>query len=130
MHRLISLLFGLAAALLATTAAAALPAQSSMDAGVGITVTPREVSGDTWTFDVELVTHSGSLDDDLASEAVLVADGSPPRRALGWKGSAPGGHHRSGALSFPGSKQTPAVMELRIQRRDEGSPRVFRWQLR
>jgi hypothetical protein len=130
MPRLNSILFGLAAALVASAAAAALSAQSKMDAGVGITVTPQEVSGETWTFDVVLVTHSGSLDDDLASEAVLIADGGPPRRASGWKGSAPGGHHRSGMLTFPGSKQVPAVIELRIQRPGEGSARVFRWQVR
>lgn len=132
MGRLISVLLALAAAGFVNIAGAApaLSEQSSMAAGVAIAVTPRALAGSAWTFDVVMVTHSGSLGDDLAKEAVLVADGSAPRPATGWQGSAPGGHHRKGTLSFQAPSPTPAAIELRIQRPGEKSARVFRWQLK
>lgn len=77
-------------------------------------------------FAVVLDTHSADLDDDLTQTARLIVDGRefPPAR---WTGAAPGGHHREGKLSFALPLQPPQVVELRIQRRGEAQPRVFRW---
>ena len=132
MGRLISVLLALVIGAVAgiAVAAPALQEQSSMDAGVGIAVTPRALTGATWTFDVVLVTHSGSLDDDLAKEAVLIADGGAARPAVAWQGTSPGGHHRKGVLSFQAPSEMPSALEVRIQRPGENAARVFRWNLK
>ena len=112
----------------ATETAAA--AQTSNQGGVKITVEPRGLPSGarTWDFAITLETHSGTLDDDLAKAATLLADGKPCR-PLGWKGAPPGGHHRKGVLRFEAVMPQPHAVELQIRRTGEASPRIFRWQL-
>ena len=114
----------------ATVAVAAeLDAQNSQANGVSISVKPAEVAGANWRFEVALNTHSGSLDDDLAKSATLLAAGRQYSPAV-WEGSAPGGHHRRGVLSFKAISPRPAAIELRIVRQGESAPREFRWKLK
>ena len=115
-----------------TTFAAELASQSSEDGGVTIAVKPVDVSAKaaTWSFQVSLSTHSQDLNDDLVRTSFIV-DRVGNRNALptGWKGDAPGGHHRKGVLSFKALAPLPAAIELRIQRAGEKAPRVYRWDL-
>ena len=115
-----------------TTFAAELASQSSEDGGVTIAVKPVDVSAKaaTWSFQVSLSTHSQDLNDDLVRTAFIV-DRVGNRNALptGWKGDAPGGHHRKGVLSFKALAPLPAAIELRIQRAGEKAPRMYRWDL-
>jgi len=121
----------LGAFVLSTTAtlAAELDAQDSRANGVSISVKPADVAAANWRFEVTLTTHSGSLDDDLTKSATLQAAGKQ-YSPTGWDGSAPGGHHRRGVLSFKAVSPRPAAIELRIVRQGETSPREFRWKLR
>ena len=115
-----------------TTFAAELASQSSEDGGVTIAVKPVDISAKaaTWSFQVSLSTHSQDLNDDLVRTAFIV-DRVGNRNALptGWKGDAPGGHHRKGVLSFKALAPLPAAIELRIQRAGEKAPRMYRWDL-
>lgn len=118
---------------LATMAAAKeLAGIESMDRGVGIRATPVEIapSAKLWAFEIRLDTHSGQLDDDLAREAVLVDEAGRHHAPVAWEGSPPGGHHRQGVLKFAPVSPMPAVIELRIQRTGEPTPRSFKWQLK
>lgn len=127
---------GLAAALLALACAAwplGAPAQpadaaarTSVAAGVTVNVTPGPFTASEWAFKVVFDTHTQELDDDLRKTAVLVVDGVELHPAS-W--SAPGGgHHREGVLSFSAPTRRLTTIELRITRRNEPAPRVFRWE--
>ena len=109
--------------------AAPLPPQSTTVSGVTITATPLTLTGDRWVFEIVLETHSGDLGDDLAKTATLSADNSTAIAPLDWRGDPPGGHHRKGVLEFTAAKPAPANIELRIERKSEPMPRIFRWQL-
>lgn len=112
----------------ATVAAQSAPAtQSTVERGVTVKVTPRKLTGSEWEFAVVLDTHSEDLKDDLQNAAVLVVDGREIRPAA-WQGPGAGGHHREGVLRFPSPGDSPAAVELRIQRAGESAPRVFRWE--
>jgi hypothetical protein len=131
--RLIVFFLSLSAILLAVTSAQAapnLPPQSSSQAGVAVQVTPRVVSGSSWEFEFSINTHSGDLSEDVEKAVVLVADGSTSYAPVAWEGDPPGGHHRKGVLRFNGISPQPQVIELKLQRPGEPSPRLFRWQLR
>jgi len=110
-------------------AASTLPTQSTAQAGVAVEATPRKIEGGTWEFAVAFNTHMGSLADDPAKEAVLVADGKATYQAIAWQGDPPGGHHRRGVLRFKPLSPEPKAIELKIQRPNEPAPRVFRWLL-
>lgn len=133
MHRVISrtlallVIFGFTAGALA---AGNLAPQSSSQSGVTVKVTPRNLAGAAWEFEVVFDTHSQELKDDLLKAAVLIADGSAPSSPTGWQGDGPGGHHRKGVLRFKPAAASPARVELRLLRPAETAPRVFRWQLR
>jgi len=118
--------------LYASAASAELAPQSSRAGGVSISVQPVDVSAaaTTWKFKVVLDTHSGSLGDDLARTATLLDGTGKPHAALGWEGDPAGGHHRSGVLTFQAPSPPPEGLELRIVRRGEAAPRVFRWSLK
>jgi hypothetical protein len=130
-----SLLFyiiGAAMSFGASAFAADLASQSSEDGGVTIAVKPVDVSAGAanWSFEVSLSTHSQDLSDDLVRTAFIV-DRAGKKNVVptGWKGDAPGGHHRKGVLSFKALTPLPKAIELRVQRAGEKAPRLFRWDL-
>ena len=111
-------------------AAANLPPQTSNQNGVTVKVTPRNLAGPAWEFEVVFDTHSQELKDDPVKSAALVVDGGAPSAPTAWQGDGPGGHHRKGVLRFKPAAVSAASVELRLQRPAESAPRVFRWKLR
>jgi hypothetical protein len=114
-----------------SSAAPALPAQSSDEAGVRMVVTPLTLGpGDTiWEFEVVMDTHSKPLDEDLAQAAVLVDEAGNRYRPVAWQGDPPGGHHRTGILQFSAPAEMPKTVELHIDGVGGAGTRTFRWQL-
>ena len=78
----------------------ALETQSSDEGQVVVDVTPRSTGEETWDFEVEFNTHSVDLGFDPAEISVLRCDRGDEFQGLAWDGAGPGGHHRSGVLSF------------------------------
>lgn len=111
-------------------AAPGLPSKSTSESGVTVKVTPRDLAGPVWEFEVVFDTHWQDLADDPAKSAVLVPDDRAPMAPAGWEGAGPGGHHRSGVLRFKAVAPPPREIELRIERPGESMPRSFRWSLR
>jgi hypothetical protein len=119
--------FGLAGAVLA---AQSLKQQTSNLSAVAVKVTPRNVQGDVWEFDVVFDTHSQDLNDDLLKNAVLAGASGAQATPVAWNGDPPGGHHRKGVLRFNAIKPRPDTLELRIHRPGEAAPRGFRWSMK
>lgn len=119
-----------AAGLHAAAAPAALAAVATTQAAVTVKVTPRIVDSAVWEFEVVMDTHAQDLGDDLLVSAKLVAADGSEVAPLEWKGSAPGGHHRTGVLRFQAPNPAPATIVLRITRAGEPKPRVFEWKVR
>ncbi|MBI1379288.1 MAG: hypothetical protein GC157_17685 [Frankiales bacterium] len=85
-----------------------------------------KVTSTAASFTVELSNHAIDLSDDMAGKATLSVDG----RAWGgatWAGDPPGGHHRTGTLTFAGSGQATGPVVLTVIA--GGSPTVFTWKL-
>ncbi len=84
-------------------------------------------------FDISLDTHSGDLDGyDLKELALLRDDAGNEYRPTSW-GSPPGGHHRSGKLTFaplsPESATSTKYIELVVRNVAGIEERVLRWDL-
>jgi len=95
---------------------------------VSVTVTPLQLSTDAseWKFNVVLDTHSGSLDEDMLTSAILTDSNGNEYRPTNWDGAPPGGHHREGVLTFIPGKPAPRSVTLKIQ--NVGVPeRDFTW---
>lgn len=73
--------------------------QSSNENSVEVSVTPR-LSPLQSAFEIAFTTHSGSMDFSVDQISALTDDSGRSYNVLGWNGSPPGGHHRSGTLSF------------------------------
>lgn len=104
----------------------ALPARV-VDAGdVQVRIEPLFIDGMGADFIVSLDTHSGDLDVDLGRTARLEVDGKDWGDAT-WDGDPPGGHHRSGSLSFESAGPARGQARLTI----DGLPRpvVVTWSL-
>lgn len=116
---------------LAATAAeiAALPARSSSEEMVTVTVAPRQLAGASWEFEIVLETHVQPLQDDLTKTAALVDAQGTRHAPVAWRGDGPGGHHRRGVLVFAPIQPRPASLELQILRAGEKAPRSFKWQI-
>lgn len=112
------------------SAADGLPIQTTNQSAVTVKVTPRNLQGEVWEFDVVFDTHSQALNDDLTKEAVLVAKDGTKVSPVDWKGDPPGGHHRKGVLRFNALKPAPATVTLLISRPGEPQPRSFLWDLK
>src|SRR5512143_1338313 len=102
---------------------------------VVVEVTPEDfkAASSRLEFEVAMNTHSVDLSMDLSQLATLTTDTGVSVQANGW--DAPGGgHHVSGKLSFPATKDGKSVLEgatkvtLTIVSVDAPS-RTFEWQL-
>ena len=105
--------------------------QSSTDRGVTLKVTPKSIGSQEtrWEFSVVLDTHSEDISDDLVQSATLTTGDGRTLKPTSWTGAGPGGHHREGVLAFDVAAPRPTMIELRIARPGESTPRTFRWQL-
>lgn len=112
------------------SAAQALAPQTSNQSAVTVKVTPRNLQGPTWEFEVVFDTHSQELKDDLLKNAVLVAADGSSVAPIRWQGDPPNGHHRKGVLRFNAVQPRPGVLELRINRAGESTPRSFKWSMK
>lgn len=108
-----------------------LAAQMNNEGGVTVKVTPRNLAPDavSWDFEITLNTHTKALNQDLSRSAVLIDAAGKSHTATGWEGSPPGGHHRSGVLSFQPLPGKQAAVELRVSGIGGVEVRKFRWQL-
>jgi hypothetical protein len=111
-------------------------ARTDQQGAVVIEVEPLNLGtpADTLVFGVSLNTHSVDLSMDLAALATLSTDTGLAVPASAWDAPS-GGHHVSGTLRFPATKDGRSVLEgaskltLTILRVDAPT-RVFEWQLK
>ena len=104
--------------------------QSNNENGVRVDAMPVELkAGSEVRFEVRLNTHSVALDQDLTAISSLKDNKGNTFQATGWDGSPPGGHHRSGTLSFPALAQDTTTVTLTIRGVGKDSERIFSWQV-
>jgi hypothetical protein len=104
--------------------------QSSRENGVRVDVVPVQLEqGQSVRFEVRMNAHSGALDQDLAAVSVLKDDKGNAFQPTSWNGSPPGGHHRSGILTFP--ELTPGSDKVTLIIRSIGDvpERSFMWRV-
>ena len=110
--------------------------RSDQQGAVTVNVTPLNLAdpSDQLEFDITLETHSVDLSMDLATLATLTTDTGITLQATKW--DAPrGGHHVSGKLIFPATKDGKSILEgaskltLTITNVDAAS-RTFEWKLK
>ena len=103
-------------------------AKSDNENTVRIKVTPQVLSPNKPAqFQIRFNTHSVELDQDLTIIAELHDKQGRTYKAVRWEGSPPGGHHRSGLLTF--SKLDAATEEVTLIIRDvaDVKERKFTW---
>lgn len=93
---------------------------------VDVRIEPIRVDEAGAVFLVSLDTHSIDLDIDIAGSATLDVDGVA-WGGVSWVGDPPGGHHRSGELSFEFAGPTDGRITLRID--GLPGPVVVEWDL-
>lgn len=104
--------------------------QENESGNVTVTVKPKTLKvGERPVFELEFETHSVDLDFDVAKQSSLVDDKGKKIAGAVWDGSPPGGHHRSGTLSFNNSLTQTNYVELIIKNIAGVLERKFRWEL-
>ena len=104
--------------------------QSNKEKGVRVDAKPVELkAGSAVRFELRMNTHSVELDQDLTAISSLKDNRGNIFQATGWDGSPPGGHHRSGTLSFPTLAPNTEKVTLIIKGVGKISERVFTWQV-
>ncbi len=102
--------------------------QTSDQNRISFSVTPLDFNFDNpVSFEIRINTHSVSLDFDMTEISVLEDDQGNKFLPLNWEGSSPGGHHRSGILSFPVLSSQTKEIKLTIE---DFSKRIFIWKLK
>jgi len=102
----------------------------SNENGVRVDVSPYVLTPNRPAqFQIRLNTHSVNLDQDLALVAELRDERGRTYIPVRWEGSPPGGHHRSGMLTF--SKLPATVSEVTLTLRSVGgvAERNFSWKI-
>ncbi|RLB99787.1 MAG: hypothetical protein DRH90_19780 [Deltaproteobacteria bacterium] len=104
---------------------------SSKKNSVKVDVVPVQLaSGQQVKFDIRMSTHSVELGQDMEAVSLLKDSNGQVYRTEGWKGSPPGGHHRSGTLEFPAIKGNPGSVTLIIKNIASVPQRVFTWNVK
>lgn len=98
-------------------------------ASVTVTVTPVDISSESkeWKFNINMITHSVELDQDMIKSAVLVDDQGKEYIPINWEGPNPGGHHITGTLVFNTINPRPTYLELKIKYVGGIPNRLFKW---
>ncbi len=113
-------------------AGGAIAYDSVTNRGNSVTVDVKPVqlaAGQPATFEIRMNTHSVALDQDLVTVSTLQDDQGKTYQPVNWQGSAPGGHHRLGVLSFPALGSGVKSVKL-IIRKVAGIPeRAFEWRI-
>ena len=104
--------------------------QENEGGNVTITVKPKILKvGEKPLFEVEFNTHSVDLTFDISLVSSLIDDKGNILTTPKWDGSAPGGHHRSGTLSFKTPLPRTKYVELVIYDVAGVKERRFKWNL-
>jgi hypothetical protein len=97
---------------------------------VTIRVRPDAFSlGEPLSFQVQFDTHQGNLDFDPTAISYLKDGKGNIVRPLFWQGSAPGGHHRSGLLTFPALSDQIKKIHLTLENIYGIPERTFEWNI-
>lgn len=96
---------------------------------VAVSVTPKALAQDSWSFEVVLNTHSVDLNYDLQSLSFLVDGNGREYKAVSWEGDPPEGHHRKGILKFDSLSKVGSNFQLKVKNVGSVSERSFEWQL-
>ena len=100
--------------------------QSDDQKMVTVIVQPLNIKeGNSMDFEITLQTHSVELTVDLMTNTVLIDDKGTEYKPLFWTGDEPGGHHRSGILTFNSVKSSS--IELKITNVAGEDERFFQW---
>lgn len=104
--------------------------QINEEANITVTVKPILLAIDQPpSFEITFTTHLGSMDFAVEKIAVLT-DGKRTNYDLPvWEGSPPGGHHRSGTLTFKKPLANAGPVSLVLQNIAEVPVRKFTWQI-
>lgn len=107
-----------------------LSAQNNDQNMVSVEVKPQELHfGETVKFDIAFNTHSVALDFDPATISILESNTGDRYMPLSWEGSPPGGHHRSGTLTFPILVNETTSIKLTLKNIANVPERTFEWLL-
>lgn len=111
-----------------TVNAVAFERQSSRGNGVRVDVQPVQLlPGKPAKFKIKMNTHSVELNQDLLNISTLKDARGREYRTEKWDGTEPGGHHRSGVLSFAELAAHPGVVTLVIRDIADVPARTFTW---
>ncbi|RJX28423.1 MAG: hypothetical protein C4525_16865 [Desulfarculus sp.] len=114
-----------------TGASLAYDRQTDRQAAVNVEVQPSKLApGQPAVFQLRLSTHSVELSQDLTKVAALSDDAGNQYRPRSWQGSPPGGHHRSGTLTFPPLSSKAARVTLTLRGIGTAAQRSFAWELK
>lgn len=108
------------------TSGQALSTRTATAGPVEVRVTPRAIDAAGARFSVELDNHEIDLTGDYAAASTLTVGGKRWSSAR-WSGAGPGGHHRSGTLTFTSGGPAAGPVELRLG--GLPSPVTLRWTL-
>ena len=101
---------------------------TSREKGVTVDVRPEQLAnGQPVKFKIRMNTHSVTLSEDMIAVSELKDDGGRSYQAVNWRGSPPGGHHRSGILEFPTLEGSPKTVTLIIKNVSGVRERIFQW---
>jgi len=104
---------------------------TSRENAVTVEVRPEQlVDGQPVKFTVRMNTHSVTLTEDMVAVSELKDDTGRTYQPVNWKGSPPGGHHRSGTLEFPKLEGSPKTVRLVIRNVSNVPERIFQWDIR
>jgi hypothetical protein len=87
------------------------------------------VAGKPAAFEIRLNTHSVSLNYDMKEICSLRDNEGKIYKAIEWKGSPSGGHHRRGILEFPKLEGAPQSVKLVIRGVAGVPERSFEWKI-
>lgn len=109
-----------------------LSSQTNSEGIVTVKVTPENISEDKkrWQFQIVLDAHTGSLDEDLTKNAILIDNQGSEQKPTTWDGAPPGGHHREGLITFEPFSQIPKSVTLILRSVGGINERKFSWSLK
>lgn len=104
--------------------------QESDENNVVIVIKPEVLRVyETPRFEIEFSTHSVNLDFEVSQISKIADDKGNEYKNSVWEGSPPGGHHRTGILTFNETLKESSGIQLIMQDDTGIGKRIFKWKI-
>ncbi len=101
--------------------------QTNNEGTMTVIVTPKRAAAGSWEFEVQIDNHVQEVSQDMVAVSSIITPAGVTFAPSAWQGDPPGGHHRTGTLTFDSLPARTTSFTLTIRELGGVATHTFTW---